>query len=149
MKNWSGPVRLTLPALCHPLAEPLNTHRQAGIVSTSNVTLIAADGSQVVPDRHAAVLFGLINVGAIIIPNGTEEAPLVLTDSNLSFDDDVVNSTDGLVPCSATWPNVKAADGVEGLSASGGHFDRWPIAAVGVKAKAMKCSVTKKPWLNT
>ncbi|HEY5156334.1 MAG TPA: hypothetical protein VII93_00020, partial [Anaerolineales bacterium] len=63
-----------------PLAEPLNTHRAAGTVSTSNVTLIAADGSQVVPDRHAAVLFGLINVGAIIIPNGTEEAPLVLTD---------------------------------------------------------------------
>lgn len=80
-----------------PLAEPLNTHRAAGMVSTSNVTLIAADGSQVVPDRHAAVLFGLINVGAIIIPNGTEEAPVVLTDSNLSFDDDVVNWTDGLV----------------------------------------------------
>ena len=69
-----------------PLAESLNTHRNAGTTFTSNVTLIAADGSQVVPDRHAAVLFGLINVGAIVIPNGNNEAPSVLTDSNLSFD---------------------------------------------------------------
>jgi hypothetical protein len=80
-----------------PLAESLNTHRNAGTTFTSNVTLIAADGSQVVPDRHAAVLFGLINVGAIVIPNGNNEAPSVLTDSNLSFDDEVVNWTDGLV----------------------------------------------------
>lgn len=80
-----------------PLAEPLNTHRAPGNASTADVTLIAADGSQVVPDRHAPVPFGLINVGAIVIPNGTEEAPLVLTDSNLSFDDDVANWTDGLV----------------------------------------------------
>jgi hypothetical protein len=80
-----------------PLAEPLNTHRLAGTTSTSNITLIAADGSQVVPDRHAAILFGLINVGAIIMPAGHETAPIILTDSNLSFDDEVVNWTDGLV----------------------------------------------------
>jgi len=80
-----------------PLAELLNTHRDAGTTSTSTATLIAADGSQIVPDRHAAVLFGLINVGAIVIPNGNNEAPSVLTDSNLSFDDEVLNWTDGLV----------------------------------------------------
>ncbi len=80
-----------------PLGEPLNAHRGAPTSSTSTLTLIAADGSQIVPDRHAAVLFGLINVGAIVISNGTKEAPRVLTDSNLSCDDEVVNWTDGLV----------------------------------------------------
>ena len=80
-----------------PLDEPLNYHARSGTLSTASVTLIAADGSQVVPDRHAAVLFGLINVGAIVITAGTAEAPQVLTDSQLSFDDEVVNWTDGLV----------------------------------------------------
>ncbi len=80
-----------------PLSEPLDTHRVSGPASTGNVTLIAADGSQIVPDRHASVLFGLINVGAIVVRDGTDGAPLVLTDSDLSFDEEVISWTDGLV----------------------------------------------------
>ncbi len=80
-----------------PLDEPLNFHSLPGPASTGQVTLIAADGSQIVPDRHAAVLFGLINVGAIVLSGGPAEAPQVTTDSQLSFDDEVVNWTDGLV----------------------------------------------------
>jgi hypothetical protein len=80
-----------------PLDEPLNFHTRSGATSTAPVTLIAADGSQIVPDRHAAVLYGLINVGAIVISAGSVEAPQVLTDSQLSFDDEVINWTDGLV----------------------------------------------------
>jgi hypothetical protein len=80
-----------------PQDEALNFHGGPGAVSTAQVTLIAADGSQIVPDRHAAVLFGMINVGAIILSNGNAEAPQVVTDSDLSFDDEVVNWTDGLV----------------------------------------------------
>ncbi len=80
-----------------PLAEPLNFHTGPGTSSTASVTLIAADGSQIVPDRHAAVLFGLINVGVIVLSGEADEAPQVLTDSNLSFGDDVGNWTDSLV----------------------------------------------------
>jgi hypothetical protein len=80
-----------------PLKEPLDFHARAGNVSIDQVTLIAADGSQIVPDRHAPVLFGLINVGAIILEGGTGTAPQVVTDSQLSFDDEVFNWTDGLV----------------------------------------------------
>ncbi len=80
-----------------PLEEHLNFHGGPGNHSTASVTLIAADGSQIVPDRHAAVLFGLINVGAIVISAGATGAPLVLTDSNMSFDDEVGNWTDSLV----------------------------------------------------
>ena len=80
-----------------PLEEPLDFHAGPGPVSTEQVTLIAADGSQIVPDRHAAVLFGLINVGAIILSGGAGGVPQVVTDSQLSFDDEVVAWTDGLV----------------------------------------------------
>jgi hypothetical protein len=80
-----------------PQSERLDTHRLSSAASTQEVTLIAADGSQVVPDRHAALLFGLINVGAIVIPGGDEHAPVILTDSELSFDDEVTNWTEGLV----------------------------------------------------
>src|SRR5512135_2835566 len=38
-------------------------------------TLLAADGSQIAPDRHAAVLFSLVNVGAIVMPAGSNQAP--------------------------------------------------------------------------
>jgi len=80
-----------------PLGEPLDYHAGPGSHTPEPVTLIAADGSQIVPDRHAALLFGLINVGAIVLSGKADEAPRVLTDSQLSFDDEVVNWTDGLV----------------------------------------------------
>lgn len=80
-----------------PLTEALNFHKQSEPISIADVTLIAADGSQIVPDRHASVLFGLINVGAIINSKVAADAPLIVTDSVLSFDDEVVNWTDGLV----------------------------------------------------
>jgi hypothetical protein len=80
-----------------PLDEPLDFHTGPGPASTDALTLIAADGSQIVPDRHAPVLFGLINVGVIVLSGQAGDAPQVLTDSQLSFDDEVFNWTDGLV----------------------------------------------------
>jgi hypothetical protein len=80
-----------------PLDEALNFHARSGPVSTDQITLIAADGSQIVPDHHSAILFGLINVGAIVLSREAGEAPQVSTDSLLSFDDEVANWTDGLV----------------------------------------------------
>ncbi|MCA1899269.1 MAG: DNA double-strand break repair nuclease NurA [Chloroflexi bacterium] len=71
-----------------PLKEPLAARRQtAG--SVSNATLIAADGSQINPDRHAAVQFGLVNVGAIAMRLDSGEAPLVSTETELLFGDDL------------------------------------------------------------
>jgi hypothetical protein len=49
------------------------------------VTLIAADGSQINPDRHAAVQFGLVNVGAIVLRPNSGESTRVFTDSVLLY----------------------------------------------------------------
>ncbi|HQV95181.1 MAG TPA: DNA double-strand break repair nuclease NurA, partial [Anaerolineales bacterium] len=64
-------------------------------------TLIAADGSQINPDRHASVQFGLINVGAITMKLNSGEAPEIATESELLFGDDLLPNgiplSDGMV----------------------------------------------------
>ena len=56
-------------------------------------TLIAADGSQINPDRHAAVLYSLINVGAIVIEPGSGRPPAIFTTSDLSYGDELYTDT--------------------------------------------------------
>lgn len=69
--------------------------------SVVQATLIAADGSQINPDRHAAVQFGLVNVGAIIMKLNSGEAPEISTESELLFGDDLLPNgipmSDGMV----------------------------------------------------
>ena len=54
-----------------------------------SATLLAADGSQILPDRHAALQYSLVNVGAIAIRSGLGGTPEVFTDSHLLFGDDL------------------------------------------------------------
>jgi len=57
------------------------------------VTLLAADGSQILPDRHAALQYSLVNVGAIALQPGSRQSPEVFTDSSLLFDDELYTET--------------------------------------------------------
>jgi hypothetical protein len=57
------------------------------------VTLIAADGSQINPDRHAAVLYSLINVGAIVIEPGSGKPPETFSFSDLKYGDELYTET--------------------------------------------------------
>jgi hypothetical protein len=79
-----------------PLNEPLASHHPT-VGSVSDVTLphggatlIAADGSQINPNRHAAVQFGLVNVGAITMKLNSGEAPSISTETELMFGDDLM-----------------------------------------------------------
>jgi len=85
-------------------ASPLNETLASSYpppASVMDATLIAADGSQINPDRHAAVQFGLINVGAIIMKLNSGEAPEIATESELLFGDDLLPNgipmSDGMV----------------------------------------------------
>lgn len=49
------------------------------------VTVIAADGSQITADRHAAVRYFLINIGAITLIPGSGEVPVIHVESDLSY----------------------------------------------------------------
>jgi hypothetical protein len=77
-----------------PLNERLDFHAPPPALP-SKATLIAADGSQINPDRHAAIQFGLINVGAIVMRLGSGESPVIRTDSQLLFDEELF-TTSGL-----------------------------------------------------
>ena len=83
-----------------PLNEPLASSYPPP-ASVKDATLIAADGSQINPDRHASVQFGLINVGGIIMRLNSGEAPEIITDSELFYGEDLLPNgipmSDGMV----------------------------------------------------
>lgn len=65
-----------------PLAEEIaSTHPPAG--DAVDATILAADGSQILPDRHAAIQYYVINVGAIAMQVGSGQTPEVFTDTQL------------------------------------------------------------------
>jgi hypothetical protein len=70
-------------------------------VSVTDATIIAADGSQVNPDRHAAIQFCIINVGVIAMRLSSGEAPLVTVETELLYGDDLLPNgnplSDGMV----------------------------------------------------
>ena len=56
--------------------------------SVTQATLIAADGSQILPDRHAAIQYYVINVGALAMQVGSGNSPEVFTDTELHILDE-------------------------------------------------------------
>ncbi|HLF74175.1 MAG TPA: DNA double-strand break repair nuclease NurA [Anaerolineales bacterium] len=70
-------------------------------VSVTEATVIAADGSQVNPDRHASVQFCVINVGVIAMRLNSGEAPQVTIETELLYGDDLLPNgsmiSDGMV----------------------------------------------------
>jgi NurA domain-containing protein len=83
-----------------PLKEPLASFYPPP-VSVTDATIIAADGSQVNPDRHAAIQFCVINVGVIAMRLSSGEAPLVTVETELLYGDDLLPNgnplSDGMV----------------------------------------------------
>jgi hypothetical protein len=75
-----------------PLGDPLVAGTEEPALTTA-VTLLAADGSQVLPDRHAAVLYSMVNVGAIAMQPGTGKTPEIFIDSSLLHADELYTET--------------------------------------------------------
>ena len=74
--------QLTNLYLAKPTDEPILTHK--GLPCTpASYTLIAADGSQIVPSRHRALQFGVVNVGLIKAHIGSGEAPEIRVETEL------------------------------------------------------------------
>ncbi len=66
--------------------EPLDAHYPLP-APPSNATLLAADGSQIMPDRHAEVYYGLVNLGVMQMTYGSAEAPETTLESQLFYDE--------------------------------------------------------------
>ena len=83
-----------------PINESLASHVPAP-ASVMDATLIAADGSQINPDRHASIQFCLINVGAIVMRMQSGQSPEIHTNSELLYGDELETKygtmSDGMV----------------------------------------------------
>ncbi len=75
---------------CARPAEEAPTARFPLPISPPKVYVLAADGSQINPDRHAPVLFYVINVGLVGIGFGLNEPPLEQVASRLYYGDQVL-----------------------------------------------------------
>ncbi len=85
-KSSNGNLRCAVPG-----DEPLDfclisTHLPEGVV------LLAADGSQIFPDRNDPFDFGLVNVGAIRFEPGKNQGPVEIRESQLLFGDALYDS---------------------------------------------------------
>ena len=83
-----------------PLDEPLmSTYPPPPPVA--DVTVIAADGSQINPDRHASIQFSIINVGIIIMKLHSGQAPEICVETEMLYGDELISNgnpiSDGMV----------------------------------------------------
>lgn len=77
-----------------PTSEPLNSSHTA-TPSTDHIILLAADGSQIIPDQHLAVQFGVINVGLMCMQPGS--TPRESIESDLLYAQDIFTEQGFLV----------------------------------------------------
>ncbi len=77
-----------------PRTENLLTRRPAS-PNPDAATLIAIDGSQIVPDRHQSLLYGLVNIGAVSLRTGSGDAPRIFTESELLYEDNLRDEKTG------------------------------------------------------
>src|SRR4030042_3603652 len=76
-----------------PVQEALNAHFPLPSLP-EQVTLIAADGSQIFTDRHAEVEYCLVNTGAIWMRYGSADAPVTSIKSQLFYADQLEGMSD-------------------------------------------------------
>ena len=71
-----------------PLKEALDSHLPPPALPL-NATLIAADGSQINPDRHGQVQFCVVNIGSIVIEPNSGNSSQVKASTDLYLGDDL------------------------------------------------------------
>lgn len=83
-----------------PFNEPL-TSTYPPPPPAMDVTVIAADGSQINPDRHASIQFSIINVGIIIMKLHSGQAPEICVETEMLYGEDLISNgnpiSDGMV----------------------------------------------------
>jgi hypothetical protein len=67
-----------------PAEEPLDAVHSLPDVPDS-FTVVAADGSQIQPDRHGVAPYHLINIGSLVYRHGSGEAPEARSEAALAY----------------------------------------------------------------
>lgn len=74
-----------------PVSEALNTRVPVSLPAPA-CTILAADGSQITPDPHGTVLYGLVNIGVFHMQPGSGFVPSEQTSSSLIYGDELDSS---------------------------------------------------------
>jgi hypothetical protein len=88
VRNYDQTLRCAVP-----VSETLNSSHPLPPLP-EQVTLIAADGSQIFADRHAEVEYCLVNTGAIWMRYGSSEAPVTSIQSRLIYAEELEGMSD-------------------------------------------------------
>ncbi len=88
VRNYDQTLRCAVP-----VDEALNSSHALPVMP-EQVTLIAADGSQIFADRHAEVEYCLVNTGAIVMRCGSPEAPVTSIQSRLIYAEELEGMSD-------------------------------------------------------
>lgn len=83
VRAYDPSIRCAMPA-----AEPLTAHYPLPPLP-AHLALLAADGSQIFLDRHAAVEYFLINIGTLQMSYGEAQPPSISVQSDLYYGDDL------------------------------------------------------------
>ena len=81
---------------CIPLGDRLDERRRP-VMQPKTFTLIAADGSQIYPDRHGIASYFLLNTGSIVLRAGTGDAPTVNSVPEIFFEDAELYDEEGRI----------------------------------------------------
>jgi hypothetical protein len=93
VKQHDPTLRCALPVQPNlRLPEALTAHFPTPSLN-GNATILAADGSQITPDRHSEVNYCLINVGAIQLRRGSPDPPATTVSSQLFYDENLYTAT--------------------------------------------------------
>ena len=88
-----GSNQLRVLRCAKPVKENLNAHIPLPKLDRLPIVL-AADGSQILPDRHAAVYYGLINVSGFVLPYGQSAVPQITQACELIYGNQLENFSD-------------------------------------------------------
>ena len=83
VRSYDPSIRCAMPTI-----EPLTTHYPLPPLP-AQLVLLAADGSQIFLDRHAAVEYFLINIGTLQMSYGETQPPSITVKSDLYYGDDL------------------------------------------------------------
>lgn len=87
--RWAGAI---------PTAEAVDAHFPLP-PHPARANILAADGSQIYPDRHGLALYYLINIGSIAFRHGVGQAPSTLTEPEVFYEDaDLYEEDGGQIP---------------------------------------------------
>jgi len=115
-ENWPGAI---------PTLEPIHqSYPPPSLPKEFNV--IASDGSQIHPDRHAPARYYLINIGGIRIHYGSGEIPQIFNESTIFYEDEHLYNEEGFEISPPIINGLRDVSEMETLAAIAESFQDEP-----------------------